>query len=374
MPAYKDSKNNTWFVQFTYVDWTGKTKGVTKRGFSTKREASQWEAERRKALSGSIDMTLEDFIRTIYLPTIEKRVRPSTYNMKINILEKHIIPWLGQFKINELESTDILKWQDKIMSYRNPKTGAPYTPSYSKTINIQLTAVISFACKHYHLPSNPAIIAGSMGDNKHMEIDFWTLEEYKEFSEVMMDKPIYFMAYEMLYWTGCRLGELLALDWGSVDLNTGMITITKTYQVIKGKGVIGPTKTPKGMRAVQIPEFLCEELRDFWKFTYKPNEDDRLFWNLSKTSLNRELKRGAKLAGVKPIHVHCLRHSHVSLLINNGFDAVSIGTRIGHKSIDITYRYAHMFPSTQGKLVKCLENLNNEDVYNDVGKAIRQKR
>jgi integrase len=123
-----------------------------------------------------------------------------------------------------------------------------------------------------------------------------------------------------------------------------------------------------------LPDFLMDELLEFRNLVYKPNPDDRIFAGVNKTSLNRILKKAAEKAGVKPITVHGLRHSHVSLLINMGFDAVSIGKRIGHKSVEITYRYAHMFPSTQKKLVECLENLNKEKEDYDVSKELRFPR
>ena len=67
------------------------------------------------------------------------------------------------------------------------------------------------------------------------------------------------------------------------------------------------------------------------------------------------MDRGAKAAGVKRIRIHDLRHSHISLLIDMGFSAVAIADRVGHESIEITYRYAHLFPSKQAEMAKELE-------------------
>lgn len=373
MSVYKD-KDGTWFVKLRYKDWNGRRIDTTKRGFATKREASAWESERLKALTGALDMTLKDFIYDVYLPNMENRIRRSTYLMKKNVLEKHVIPVLGNFSIVELSPTDIIRWQDGIMNYRDPKTGKPYTKSYQKTINLQLTAVLSHGVKYYNLPENVAIKAGSIGDNKHLEVDFWTYEEAVLVLDELMDNPLYHMAVSFLYFSGCREGEMLALTWDKIDVKTRLVTIGSTYQVLEGKPHIGPPKTPQGFRKVMIPDFLMEELLEFRNLVYKPNSDDRIFAGVNKTSLNRILKSAAEKAGVKPITVHGLRHSHVSLLINMGFDAVSIGKRIGHKSVEITYRYAHMFPSTQKKLVECLENLNKEKEDYDVSKELRFPR
>lgn len=135
MSVYKD-KDGTWFVKLRYKDWNGQRIDTTKRGFVTKREASAWESERLRALTGSLDMILKDFIYDVYLPNMENRIRRSTYLMKKNVLEKHVIPVLGNFSIIALSPTDIMRWQDGIMNYRDPKTGKPYTKSYQKTINL----------------------------------------------------------------------------------------------------------------------------------------------------------------------------------------------------------------------------------------------
>lgn len=372
MSVYKD-KDGTWFVKLRYKDWDGQRIDTTKRGFTTKRDAAAWETERIRALTGSLDLSLKDFIYDVYLPNMENRIRKSTYLMKKNILETHIIPVLGDFSIVSLSTTDIMRWQDGIMNYRNPKTGKPYAKSYQKTLNLVLVALLSHGVKYYGLPENVAIKAGSIGDNKHLEVDFWTYEEATLVLDELMDNPLYHMAVSFLYYSGCREGEMLALTWDKIDAKTRLVTIDSTYQILEGKPHIGPPKTPQGFRKVMLPDFLMDELFEFRNLVYKPNPEDRIFAGVNKTSLNRILKSAAEKAGVKTITVHGLRHSHVSLLINMGFDAVSIGKRIGHKSVEITYKYAHMFPSTQKKLVECLENLNKEEEEN-VGKELRFKR
>ena len=82
---------------------------------------------------------------------------------------------------------------------------------------------------------------------------------------------------------------------------------------------------------------------------YGLKKKDRIF-TVTKSYLHHEMDRGANAAGVKRIRIHDLRHSHVSLLINMGYSAVAIGNRVGHESVEITYRYAHLFPTVQKEM------------------------
>ena len=180
-------------------------------------------------------------------------------------------------------------------------------------------------------------------------MSFWTKEEYLQFAEAMMDKPQSYYAFELLYWCGIREGELLALTPADFDLEKGILSITKSYQRLKGRDVITEPKTPKSVREIRMPDFLTEEIRDYLKSLYGVQPDERIF-DMTKSSLHHEMDRGAKEAGVKRIRIHDLRHSHISLLIDMGFSAVAIADRVGHESIDITYKYAHLFPSKQDEM------------------------
>ena len=169
----------------------------------------------------------------------------------------------------------------------------------------------------------------------------------------MMDKPISFYAFEILYWCGLRLGELLALTAADFDFDESTVRINKSYQRIGGEDIVTDPKTAKSIRTVQMPDFLAEEIKDYIKSLYGMGNDERIF-PISKNYLHREMSRGCKATGVKRIRIHDLRHSHVSLLIEMGFSAVAIADRVGHESIDITYRYAHLFPTTQQEIANKL--------------------
>ena len=174
-----------------------------------------------------------------------------------------------------------------------------------------------------------------------------------------MDKSLSFYAFEMLYWCGIREGELLALTPDDFDFNAKTVTINKSYQRIHKEDVITSPKTKKSNRTIVMPDILCEEMQEYIGLFYKLEKSDRLF-PITKHYLKHEMERGSRIAGVKRIKIHNLRHSAISLLIEMGFSAVAIAERVGHESIDITYRYAHLFPTRQVEMADKLDSLKNE--------------
>ena len=149
-------------------------------------------------------------------------------------------------------------------------------------------------------------------------------------------------------------GELLALTHGDFNFKAGTVSINKSYQRLHGEDVITTPKTKKSNRTIKMPHFLCDEMKDYLGMLYGIKKKERIF-TITKSYLHHEMDRGAKSAGVKRIRIHDLRHSHISLLIDMGFSAVAIADRVGHESIEITYRYAHLFPSKQTEMADKLD-------------------
>ena len=234
--------------------------------------------------------------------------------------------------------------------------------SGATSLNTPQLAAGSFihAVRYYDLRSNPAAKAGNIGSEEHKEMLFWTKEEYRKFADEMMDKPVSYYAFQMLYWCGIREGELLALTAADFNFDKETVTINKSYQRLHGEDVITSPKTKKSNRTIKMPKFLCEEMQEYISMLYGLKKKDRIF-TITKSYLHHEMDRGAKAAGVKRIRIHDLRHSHISLLIDMGFSAVAIADRVGHESIEITYRYAHLFPSKQAEMADRLDDLGKGD-------------
>ena len=350
MAVYKDG--DKWRVIYRFTNWKGERKQTQKRGFATKKEAQMWEREVMLKQDAKLDMTFASFFE-IYEEDKKKRVKENTWESKSHVIRTKILSYFGERKIGEIEPKDVIAWQNELLAYKG-ENGEVYSPTYLKTIHSQLSAIFNHAVRFYHLPYNPAQRAGAMGREEHKGMLFWTKEEYLKFADVMMDKPVSYYAFEMLYWCGIRVGELLALVPSDFDFDKHTVTISKSYQRIKGREVITSPKTVKSNRTIKMPQFLCDEMQEYIGMHYEIGENERLF-QVTKSYLHHEMDRGAKAAGVKRIRIHDLRHSAISLWLEMGFSALAIADRVGHESIDITYRYAHLFPNKQTEMADKLD-------------------
>lgn len=356
MPAYKDTAKNTWFVSFYYKNWNGVRKKKMKRGFPTKRDALAWEKDFLLQKSADLSMEFEKFLE-IYAADRRERLRENTWTTKDYILRTKILPYFRELRLNEIQAKDVIAWQNEMLKARD-RHGKTYSPTYLKTLHNQLSAVFNHAVKYYGLKSNPASAAGNMGNEKHKEMLFWTKEEYLQFLDSIRENACSFCAFELLYWCGIREGELLALTASDFDFSRNTLSITKSYQRLGKRDIITDPKTPKSIRIIQMPGFLAEELFSYLNSLNCLQPGERIF-PITKHYLYREMKRGTQQTGVKRIRIHDLRHSHVSLLIEMGFSALAIAERLGHESITITYRYAHLYPSKQEEMARRL-NLERE--------------
>lgn len=347
MRAEKDPKTGKWLIQYRYTDWQGKRRKSTKRGFKTKREAEEWPRNFLMTQTSDFDMKFDEFLK-LYYADMETRLREHTMRTKKYIIELKILPYFGQKRINDIKAADIRNWQNELI-----KQG--YSPTYLKTINNQLSAVFNYAVKYYDLKGNPCAKAGSMGKSKAEEMNFWTKEEFMQFIDSVMDKRQSYMAFMLLYWTGMRLGEVLALTPADIDFEKRTISITKSYQRLGKQDVITPPKTRKSKRIITIPEFLIADLQDYLSSLYEVKDTDRLL-PVTKYYLEHEMKRGIKVSGVKKIRVHDLRHSHASLLVEMGFSPLEIADRLGHEKIETTLNtYSHLYPNKRTVLAEKLD-------------------
>lgn len=352
MKAEKDPKTGKWLIQYRYTDWQGKRRKSMKRGFATKREAEEWAREFLSKKSQDFNMKFKNFV-DLYFEDMETRLRASTVTRKHYLIDLKILPYFGEKPINEISVSDIRTWQNMMIK-------GDYSQTYLRAMNNEIKAIFNYAVKYYDLPHNPCVKAGTIGRHNADEMEFWTKDEFDQFIETMMKKRQSYLAFMILYWTGMRLGELLALTIGDIDMENREISITKSLQRMKGVDVVTEPKTRRGIRTISVPKFLIADIQDYINSLYKPEKTDRLL-PITKYFLEHEIKRGIKESGVKDIHIHCLRHSNCALLASLGFTPVEIAERLGHEKVETTLNiYSHVMPEKRNGVADRLDRLYEE--------------
>ncbi|MCI9107913.1 MAG: site-specific integrase [Lachnospiraceae bacterium] len=361
MPAYKytlkDGKTTLWYANFYFTDWTGARKHVCKRGFKTQREAKEYERSFLEQEKSTSDILFSSLVEN-YLEDMSHRLKPTTMENKRFIIAGKLLPYFGNIKVCDIDTIKVRKWQNELISYRDAD-GNPFSQTYLKTVNNQLSAIMNYAVTHYRLPANPCRAAGSIGRSKADEMNIWTQSQYEQFSSAIRKSSVK-LAFDILFYTGIRSGELLALTPADI-LPSKRIDITKNYAKVKGEELFLEPKTPKAKRCISIPDFLYDDIRAYISKLYGIEKGDRIFY-FTKSALDKEIKRVAAKAGLPTIRVHDLRHSHASMLIEMGFAPLEIADRLGHESVKTTLdTYSHLYPDKDQMLADRLNQFRRPE-------------
>lgn len=335
----KNPVTNKWDIQIRYKDSFGNSKKTTRRGFNTKKEAEQAALDFRLQQEMNFNMKFSEFVE-IYMEDASHRLKLNTMKTKKITINKKLLPYFGNMKANEITPAIIRKWQNEMI-----KKG--FKPTYLKSMNNQLSAIFNYAVQFHGLKDNPCKKAGSMGKSHSEEMKFWTKDEFTQFADQLMNKQVSYTIFKIFFWTGMRLGELLALTPSDIDFDKKCIIVNKSYQFLDGEDIITDPKTPKSKREITVPDFLLKDIKAYMDSLYNPDPHKRLF-RVTKSFLEKEIARGAKAAELEQIRIHDLRHSHVALLIEMGFPILAISNRLGHEKIQTTLQtYGHLYPNKQ---------------------------
>ena len=228
-------------------------------------------------------------------------------------------------------------------------------PTYLRMIQNQMTALFNHAEKFYDLKDNPCKKVDKMGRPNAKELNFWTKDEYEQFIQgFSSDEEMYRIIFQMLFWLGCRVEELLALTSEYIDFENVTVNISMTYYRRNQTDYVTPPKTESSNRKITIPKFLAEEMKDFVDRQYGLTTEERIF-PITDRAIQKKMKQKTEQAKLKPIRVHDLRHSHIALLIEKGMQPLVIAQRVGHDSVNTTMNiYGHLYPNKQKQVVDLL--------------------
>ena len=199
MSAYKDKTQGTWYVSFRYIDWTGKKIQKLKRGFKTKKEALNYEKEFIRKTAADMKMEMNSFIQ-VYFEDKKNELKENSIRNKQHMMNKHIVPYFGTRKMNEITPAEIIQWQNTIQE-------KGYSKTYERMIQNQLNALFNHAQKIYNLKENPCKKVKKMGKSDANKLEFWTKAEYDSFIAGIEPESEDYLIFEILFWTGIREGD-----------------------------------------------------------------------------------------------------------------------------------------------------------------------
>ena len=346
MPVYKDSKGK-YYVSLRLPDpITGKSKKVLKRGFDTKREATAWESNARaeKASAGSSITFWEVFQTQMDNNDTSKNTRHKK--------EAWISQYFSELKdrpIEKIKRADLVTWRNELKTSEISTTTKNYGLQYVRS-------VFGFYAEIYG-GKNEAIILKNFrktATEQIQEMQVWTAEEFYQFI-AKVEEPVFKAYFTFLYWSGCRRGEAIALC--KDDFKGNMVHIHRSMRVIQ-EG-FKPLKTASSERTIAIDNRTMEILAPFIE-----NAQPYVFggdYPLAPSTIDQRFKQAIKESGVKPIRIHDLRHSHASLLLNNGVNIVAVSKRLGHATVTQTLdTYTHLMNDSNEKLMEFLNAKNKK--------------
>ena len=327
-----------------------------KEVFPTKREATNWKDEFLMSIRNNeepeLTMLFEDFYE-IYVNDISNTIRYNSMRTKKTIFEKHVMPYFKGKRLSNIRRSDIIRWQNLILELGFKET-------YARTINNQLFSLFNHAERYYELKNNPVGKSYAIGMNNAENIQFWTKEEFDRFIKAV-DNEVDYIHFNVFFYTGIRVGELISIRLRNINIDRGHIEIRESAQFEKGEYIFSKPKTKKSERIVIIPIFLTQLIKNHVDRMYCIDMDEQVFLT-NKTRLARSLKEYAEKAKVKKIRIHDLRHSHASLLIEQGIQPNIIQERLGHEKIETTLKtYSHLYPYKQYHLAEFLDMIAKDE-------------
>ena len=360
---YQDKKSSKWyFVANLGYDNNGNRLRHWGRGFSSQKEAKSAYDDymnnfSKSAIKMNSTMSYEEFFYKYFEPDYKRSVKLSTYENRISSMEKHF-KFFYKRKLKDIKAPLIKERQNNLSK--------SYSSAYIRLIFGMFQMSLDLAVKLELLQTNIAKKVGNVKKEKKT-VDFWTKEEFEKVIstfDISNYHDFYgFMVIWFLFMTGLRIGEARALTWSDVDFNNHTVNITKSmYYKNAEEFYITPPKTKADIRKIALDLDTIEYLKT-WKKTQEKNiiTDYVLSYNglpINKTKIRRTIQRHSNLANVHDIKIHALRHSHASLLISLGENAIIVRDRLGHEDIETTLgTYGHLYPNMNREVATKLSNL-----------------
>lgn len=362
------AKGVVWDVRFMADTEEGR-RLIHKSGYSSKREAERAVfAYMAKSPSERVAEKVSDTVESAFAVYIESKrgmlAQGTLYNLERNY-KRHIAPAFEARKVSSLVKADILKWQSDLWNEKGTN-GELLRNGTCKAIRETFAGFTEWVSEVYSIADPFEGVKAPRRREQKKDMQIWNAQEFERFSEACA--PEFRELFKVLFYSGCRLGEALALTKSDFTYDTESesysIHISKSAQVSRaGFEVITPPKNTSSNRIVSLPSFLSESLSEVLEDTAPGQYVFGGERPLCRQRVSEALAQGIELAGLPRIRIHDLRHSHASLLISLGVPITAVSKRLGHSSVNTTLStYAHCFKDTESALLKCLNSYISEAV------------
>lgn len=361
--VYYDKETKTYYsvASLGFDKITGKRMQKKKRGFRTQKEAKDWHTQTmakhaKKAITNGIQLTFKMFLDNYYIPNYEKTASARTFRTFSSNLKRLV--YFFDMKMVDIKPIHVGHWQTELLKEK-------LSNAYIRALHRTLVSILNAALTLEIISDNPAKQVGNIA-KKRQEVDFWTVEEFQTFiSSFDLNKykdSLYYTTFTLFFMTGLRKSELQALTWQDIDFSDNSLIVNKSlYYKSKNDWIINPTKTKTGVRKIYLDKTTVKILSD-WEKWQKVEDNDFVFSQkgspMSSTSFQYMLKKHCKMANVKPIRIHALRHSHASLLLALGMNDLELQNRLGHTNISTTLgTYSHLRPTAMKEVADKLDGV-----------------
>ena len=351
---------------------TTKVTARTKKELKTKAQQAQFDFKANGSTRYK-EVVIETYeeLAISWWDSYKNTVKANTRNTQKVLLNNHVLPLFGGFKLDKLTTPLIQSTMNKLANSTNTGEVGAYL-HYGK-IHTLNKRILQYGVILQVIPTNPAnnvVLPRNTQKDKKAKVKHFNNDELKQFLTYLdsLDNSKYktyydITLYKFLLATGCRINEALALSWSDIDLDNSVVHITKTLNYRKE---VNSPKSKAGYRDIDIDQQTVIMLK---KYQRKQTQEA---WKLGRTetvvfsdfvheypnnrTLQTRLRTHFKRAGVNNIGFHGFRHTHASLLLNSGIPYKELQHRLGHSTLSMTMdTYSHLSKENAKKAVSFYE-------------------
>ena len=352
-------RGKVYDVVFRIVTLDGKEKQKKLSGFANKTLAKQGYTDFvtskcelvknnpiKKKDPAKQDLLVGDLIREHISSLFNQNKDSSIYDKQI-ILRSFILPRYENTKIETLTKEELYRWQDDLWKTKNPRTGEYYSYKYLNKVRAHFSSFLSWCESRYGYTNYLLVVDKPKKRSPKRKMQFWTKEQFEHFIS-FVDNPLYHAFFTLLFYTGRRKGEIFALTAEDIEKDSIIFDKSLTRKNF-GEASYNVTST-KADKTQKIP--ICKAVKE--ELAIYKGEAPFFFGGdkpIADNTLRRVFIAYCKKAEMKPIRIHDLRHSFVSMCIHLGANIMVVADLIGDTVEQVTKTYGHLYETDKREII-----------------------